>query len=125
MSESKHLLPSPTLALSELKLEKMSFAAQNHVKPARHEKNLGSLLTNNSEQTLSHCGLEMITPGTISSQGGQSVLNTRAKNRYVGTWYMYKNESETRNPQPARNLHTNLKKYDWHAADDICGPAMS
>jgi hypothetical protein len=65
-----------TLALSELKLENMSFAAQNHVKPARHDKNLAFLLTNNSEQTLSHCGLETITPGTISSQGGQSVLST-------------------------------------------------
>ena len=76
MSESKHLLLSPTPALSELKLENMSFAAHNHVKPARHENNLGSLLTNNSEQTLSHCGLETINPGTISSQGGQIALNT-------------------------------------------------
>jgi hypothetical protein len=73
--ESKHLLSSPALALSELRLEKVSFAAQNHVKHARHENNLASLLTNSSEHTLSHCGLEMITPGAISSQGDQSTLN--------------------------------------------------
>ncbi len=57
-------------------LLKMSFAARNHVKPARHENDFGSLLTKTSKQTLSHCGLEMITPGTISSQGDQSILNT-------------------------------------------------